>query len=359
MKNKKGFTLIELLAVIVILAIVALIAIPKIISVIEDAQKKAFENTAYGVLDCLKINYTERILTGTAEEEKRFTFPNSGLKIAGEEPSFGSAKIDSKGNISFALADKDKKWCAKKEINSEKVIFEGYTEENCQIGETTDEGGGGTLVPPTGEDTHKGIVYLDPTNLTKECNEENSVSDTGTKTGCMKWYIYDNSGDTYKMILDHNTTSTVAWNSDNVNTEMKEVKIVLEKDTVNWDKSLDAKLITADEIAKVTGNTNFNSLINSGSDWFYFDSKNQIQSATEDNKSNYAWLFDRTYSCIQYGCNIKEDITYGYWTSSNIHNEFTDVWVVIYFGSLYSNFSSDSSFYGVRPVVTLSKSMLQ
>ena len=26
-----------------------------------------------------------------------------------------------------------------------------------------------------------------------------------TKTGCMKFYIYDDTGDTYKMILNHNT----------------------------------------------------------------------------------------------------------------------------------------------------------
>ena len=145
MKSNKGFTLIELLAVIVILAIIALIATPIIIGVIDQARKKAFENTSYGVLDGLRLDYTERILTGNTGEEKIFTFPNSGLKLSGEEPAYGEAKIDSKGNISFALADKDKRWCTKKEANSEKVTIEDYTEENCKIDGTS---GGGEVTPP-------------------------------------------------------------------------------------------------------------------------------------------------------------------------------------------------------------------
>ena len=41
-----GFTLVELLAVIVILAIILVIAVPKVMSVIEDAQKATLESTA-------------------------------------------------------------------------------------------------------------------------------------------------------------------------------------------------------------------------------------------------------------------------------------------------------------------------
>ena len=61
--------------------------------------------------------------------------------------------------------------------------------------------------------TYLGIAYLDPTNLENKCTSANSVSATGTKTGCMKWYIYKDLGDSYKMILDHNTTAQVAWNT--------------------------------------------------------------------------------------------------------------------------------------------------
>ena len=132
MKNKKGFTLIELLAVIVILAVIALIATPAIINVIENARKKAFENTAYGVLDGLRLEYMERVANGDTKETKFFTFPNSGLKLSGEQPAGGTASTDLKGNITFTLFDKDKKWCAKKDATSEKVTIIDYNENDCK-----------------------------------------------------------------------------------------------------------------------------------------------------------------------------------------------------------------------------------
>ena len=97
---------------------------------------------------------------------------------------------------------------------------------------------GATYVAPTSTDTHKGIVYFDPTNLSKKCTAENSVSTTETKEGCMKWYIYNDDDDTYKLILDHNTTARVAYNSNNVNTSMLEVAEALDKDIANWDSRI-------------------------------------------------------------------------------------------------------------------------
>ena len=130
--KRRGFTLIELLAVIVILAVIALIATPAIISVIENARKKAFENTAYGVLDGLRLEYMERVANGDTKETKFFTFPNSGLKLSGEQPAGGTASTDLKGNITFTLFDKDKKWCAKKDGASEKVTILDYNENDCK-----------------------------------------------------------------------------------------------------------------------------------------------------------------------------------------------------------------------------------
>ncbi len=184
MKNKKGFTLIELLAVIVILAIIALIATPAIINIIENARKKAFEDTSYGVLEGLRLDYVERTAQGVAAEEKTFEFPNSGLKLSGEEPAYGEAKIDSKGNISFALADKDKKWCTKKDATSEKVYVEEYNEENCKIDGTT----GGGDVPESvsfAEDSWETIAAnVKAGNLSKyKVGDEKEVTLTGEYAG--------------------------------------------------------------------------------------------------------------------------------------------------------------------------------
>ena len=68
--------------------------------------------------------------------------------------------------------------------------------------------------------------------LGEECKEVDAVSTTGTKTGCMKWYAYKDDGTNYTMILDHNTTPLVAWNSSGNNADgMNEVKTALETDT--------------------------------------------------------------------------------------------------------------------------------
>ena len=222
---------------------------------------------------------------------------------------------------------------------------------------------GPTKVKPTSTDTHKGIVYLDPTNLKNSCNALNSVSGTGTKTGCMKWYIYSEDNNSYTMILDHNTTSGagVAYNSTNSNGEMKEVKTALESDTSTWDKSLKARLITANEVAKITGNTSFDEKTSTWDSDFYLDSNNETQVANKTNKSKYAWLYDYTSSCADYGCNIEHPVyfgydTNGYWTSATLADD-SCAWAVNRRGELYPEPKS-YNYLGTRPVITISKSII-
>ena len=358
MKNKKGFTLIELLAVIVILAIIALIATPIIIGVIDQARKKAFENTAYGVLEGLKLNYTERILTGTTSEEKNFTFPNSGLKLSGEEPAYGSAKIDSKGGISFALSDKDKRWCAKKEASSEKVTMEDYTEENCKIDGTS--GGGVTDAVADGT-----AVYFDPKLGTKCDTYTEANSATGVKTGCMKWYTFggNNASETVNLLLDHNTTATVVWNTNNDNTDSSQINAKVVSDASGWVQGLNPRLITAGEIAEITNHPNTEKYKNGTAVWndyFYFDTNTTSPDPNRGpGTSKYAWLFDKSGDCIQYGCNIADNLNYGYWTSTALSGSSSDVWFVRYQGNLHNDHTSISYAYGIRPVITVSKSILK
>ncbi len=206
-------------------------------------------------------------------------------------------------------------------------------------------------------DTHKGIVYLDPTDLSKTCNASNSVSTTGTKEGCMKWYIFDDSGNNYTMILDHNTTALVIYNSTKSNSEMKEAAIALSNDTANWNSSLNARLITANEIAKITGNTSFSGATSTSSNWFYLDSNNQTRTATSKGTSKYAWLFDYTNKCASYGCNIDDSSNNGYWTSTPVADSSSYAWTVYWNGSLNIYYVSSNGF-GIRPVITISKSVI-
>ena len=199
-------------------------------------------------------------------------------------------------------------------------------------------------------------VYYNP-ETGKKCDdytEKNST--TGTKSGCMKWYVFnDKEGNaTVNVILDHNTTANVAWNLTGNNSEMKEVKKALENDTSNWKSGLKPRLITANEIAKITGNTGFDAT-QTGQDWFYLDSNNQTQTANSTKKSKYAWLFDYTDGCTSYGCNKADSSTYGYWTSSPSKDNSAYAWRVDRSGGLSSNYVTGTG-YGIRPVITISKS---
>ena len=90
---------------------------------------------------------------------------------------------------------------------------------SCASSETSKFGGQViTEIPEDGHTGVKAIVYLDPTNLSTECNAELAAanvnengSPTGIKTGCMKWYAFKEDDKTYTMLLDHNTTALTAW----------------------------------------------------------------------------------------------------------------------------------------------------
>ena len=91
-KKRKAFTLIELLAVIIVLAIIALIAMPIIFNVIENAKLKSLENSAYGVVDAVRLYYMENLMNS---EDGTLTLSGSvtGLTLSGEHPTGGTWEI--------------------------------------------------------------------------------------------------------------------------------------------------------------------------------------------------------------------------------------------------------------------------
>ena len=264
---KKGFTLIELLAVIVILAIIALIATPIILGVIEDARKGSIEASANGYIDAVEYKIARTEIKG--EETLNGVYPVSTLDIDmdGEKPSYGEVTIE-KGKVvsgTFVINEYTVKY-----EDSKVKVEEGKLEYKEYINGTA--------------------IYYDPV-LGEECKETDAISTTGTKTGCMKFYTFNDEGkysDKVNMILDHNTTPLVAWNSLGTNTEMKEVKEALENDTSNWKDKKTVRLITADEVAKITGNATFNSKISTTSEYFYFETNT---STIPNSYSNiYSWF---------------------------------------------------------------------
>ena len=258
--NKKGFTLIELLAVIVILAIIAIIAVPQILGVVEKSRKSSAESSALGYIDAVEkqmmINELAtdktKITSGVYDVPMASTY---GVKVKGQAPTSGWLEIANNKVERYSFV-----------IGKYVVSYDG-TDKTTVKGDTANEKpsgsspvvNGATKVDAQAGETHKGIVYLDPTNISAECNASNSVSTTETKTGCMKWYIFDDSGDNYTMILDHNTTARIKWNGSksNVAYEQSNLKAVVD-DLVTTSKwVVTPRLITADEVNKITGKTGF------------------------------------------------------------------------------------------------------
>ena len=369
--NKKGFTLIELLAVIVILAIIAIIATPIILNVIDTAKKGAKESSTLGYIDAVEKQVMMSQVDTSATNISAGTYSVAQLTalkvdVKGEKPVDTSVLIiGTKGEVTegwFTYPDSEYK-----------IYYDGKN----AVADTSDyldsKGNKHNTIPEAGTSTVKTYivgeaVYLDPTNLSTTCDASNSVSTTGTKTGCMKWYVIKDNGNSIDVLLDHNTTATVAWvskadyNDDtnwgsigNNNKGPITANKQLTTDTTGWTSGLNPRLITANEIAAITGNTTFDG---SSSTWFFLDSNNQTQTATTQGASSYAWLFDYTKNCTSYGCNTADSSTYGYWTSSPASDFSECAWYVTCYGGLRDNPVDHTPYHGVRPVISVPKSQI-
>ena len=324
MKEKnKGFTLVELLAVIVILALIALIATPIILNVINDAKKQAAKDSAYGYMDAVEKYIVSSELEDKSIQDRTYSVEelnSMGVSVKGSTPDNGNIEIKNSS------------------VKSYDIGIDGYEVNNGEV----------KKVSTTKSFKNGTAVYYNPETENK-CSKEEAKSTTGTKSGCMKWYVFnDKEGNaTVNVILDHNTTARVAWNSTGNNSEMKEVADALKKDTRTWKNT--TRLITANEVAKITGNTGFDAN-KENQDWFCLDTNQPDTTsycAKAQGTSEYAWLFDYTYECTNYGCNTSDLSTWGYWTS-------TSSWHVSRFGHL-SNTNANYADSGVRPVITISK----
>ena len=192
-------------------------------------------------------------------------------------------------------------------------------------------------------------IYYNPETGKKCTGYTEANSKTGTKNGCMKWYVFndDDKSSTVNVILDHNTTAKVVYNSSGV---------ALETDTSNWKSDLNPRSIEASEVAKITGHPPVDTYRAGVS--ICLDT-NQPATATHCSKaqgtSKYAWLFDYTVGCTNYGCNKADSNTYGYWTSTPNRDDSTYAWYVDNNGIL-GNCRMAYTGHGIRPVITISKS---
>jgi len=346
MKNK-AFTLIELLAVIVILAIIALIATPAVLNIIEDSRKGAAEASARNIVSAAKTYYMSETMKGNTPSN--IDLSTDTLKYDGDQAT--------KGTITFENGKASGKmyvggYCVEAAVDG-KVSSEKAEEDECEITVTPSE-------PTTYKKYNNGdYVYFNPKDNVP-CESATS-SATGTNDTCMKWYAFLDSEDssTVNLILDHNTTAEVAWNSDSTGTTPDTVNAELQVDITNWNTSVKstARLISASEVNRIApADASHTWDINDYNTWYYLHNGNQTSYTGAAGSNTYAWLFDNTNGCTTYGCNVADSGTYGYWTSSFASGGYA--WYVSYVDYLYGGVARGAG-YGVRPVITVPKSIFE
>ena len=206
------------------------------------------------------------------------------------------------------------------------------------------------------------IVYFNPVTRAA-CSSSDyatSQSATGVKTGCMKWYAFlDYGGTTVNLILDHNTTGKIAWNTNSSGTTPDTANSQLASDVANWDASVKStvRLITAEEIADYyIAEPRYGWAQWDAESYYNFHTGTQTIYTGDARSNTYAWLFDNTQNCTTYGCNKADTETLGYWTSSFEGSDLA--WGVYLDGQLRTDYVNTSTVAGIRPVITVNRSLL-
>ena len=348
LKNKYGFTLIELLAVIVVLAIIALIATPIVMNTIKKSQKGAAERSA--------DNYIKQVETAVATE-----------RLSKNEVLEGEYQITSDGNLcrdkSASCSDNEKikiEMSGTKPTSGKIKITNGSVDQassNMTIGdydvtynstnktyEATEKGNGSTTTALCTANTTKVSALVragknDPGQESSYTRQEVGLlaSESGAYTPGVTYtcelgdgesntfYVLEEKGDNVSLIAGFNLGDTVAWcksGSDN-SCAADGAKAALKERTSGWTKLTESQinLPTYDQIYKAAGNKD---------------------------SGLSTWLNSYT----------KTPVAFGYWTSSPYPSYPSRAWRVNVDGSLGGYSVGFDDYYGVRPVITVSKSNL-
>ena len=347
MKRKNAFTLIELLAVIVVLAIIALIATPIVMNTIKNAKKGAAERTADNYIKQVETAVAEAKLENKSVPNGTYNIDGNGnltgaglpdgkleINMSGNKPTSGTVKISNGGvsqdGTTMTVGDYDVKYNQEKNkyeatgkgsstttalctANTSKVsalVWAGSASPSLESSYTRQEVG--LLASELGAYT-PGVTYT--------CELGDNESNT--------FYVLEENGDNVSLIAGFNLEGTVAWcKSGNDNSCAADgAKAALKERTSGWTKLTESQisLPSANQIATSAGRT-FNG--------------NSVSVPT--------WLSSYT----------KTPVAYGYWTSTPHASSSSSAWHVIYLGLLNSPNVDNVSNYGVRPVITVSKSNL-
>ena len=330
--------------------------------------------------------------------------PNRGILNAGKKENY-KIRVEYTDNIEEKDLEKDFNCVFKFSMSIRQTKSEASSTGTITFVANTDSNVKGLI----------GTAYLDPTDYSIVCNSEtqtermplyaatswaeidnymgypgyyeSATSYASNNSGCMKFYVYKDTGDNYKLILDHNTTAVVApvleekyidedtgdgysygkidycisrySTDDEINTCLYLYDDILKRDTTGW-VDQHPTMMTAEEVAEILEIDNFD------------DSSYPEDIEIE---TGYEWLFDNTETgsndeCLEPSCFVD-----GFWTNSI---EITDIdtsnarvyynmWGISSFGNPYEpktflfhrDAQSDSWYLafnrniGIRPVITV------
>ena len=226
-----------------------------------------------------------------------------------------------------------------------------------------------------------GVLLTGTLNLTGTiCSYVNSTygnsSDrlsVGTKYSCdvgdgspKSFYVLTSYSDRVDLIMERNISDTVGskWYS-----WSDAMSYYTSGDGKNLNWTVPVKFPSSEQIAVAVGNTSWKEATAShASGYFSFGSLDTTlyTSMTDSQKQRqrqYAWLFNYTRSCANFGCdtNTSLDNNYskGYWTRDIMTNMTSKSWGVQSEGLLNRNDKSVfTTPYGIRPVITVYKSKM-
>ena len=412
--KKKGFTLVELLAVIFILSLILVIAVPSVNRYIKQSKEKAYNTQISTIIEAAQAYASAN--SGLLPRKEEFVvkitlgqLKSSGLikeevKNPNDDKYFDDAltiEIKKKGEtynydiVESTITTRDGEKSPIINLNGSPMVTYNLNATYTELGASATDSDGNAIsnividksnlvmsaegiyqVKYTATDT-KGIsstvyrnvyvsnnkyangtaIYFNP-NSNSVCSKAEATSNTSKSNGCMKWYTFNDEGSsTVNLLLDHNTTAKVAWASTGTNANGPvEVKKQLENDIASWNGAVKstARLIEASEIAKITGYPNWNN----NRYYFHTNSNTEYKGAAGTNR--YAWLFDNTYNCTTYGCNVADSSAGAYWTNTADSGNFNTAFTVYYIGILsHDNSVANASGPGVRPVIEVSRDKLR
>ncbi len=331
---KKGFTLVELIAAIIVIGLIIGILVPGVSKITEKSKMKSFQVGVQGYLKAASTDNFDRsqFLGAYILDKGVLTNINSY-----EEVEINTSVLDDKGYI--YINEEGKKFGAIYNNNYCATIQYDVVDYSKECNFWKNDNGD--------------VIYFNPiTNNT--CSSSNLNTEQDAKSGCLKWHIFndDEKNPYVTMILDHDTTISIAFNSEG-QPQIKEAKAQLEEDTKQWLKYTGPRLITAKEITEITG-YDYDALDR----YYYLGNNSKTMPTFAAGTHPYKWLFNYTNGCKQYGCDVERTGEFGYWTSDSLDDGSSWIWHIRGDGSLHSeNYATNLK--GIRPVITIPKILLE